>query len=89
MTVGELKCIIQNLPDDAIILQQDPFSEYSYDIVGIHKSYSGVDVIHRDGSIRYSSLSEDGFIDLLEDNPEDEDKIREEYKVSLVIDTRD
>lgn len=86
MVAKELREILKDLPDDTLILQDDPFSEFSYDIKGFKKSYSKLHHTTNKGENFYDSWTEDDFQDLLNDNLEDDaEQIKQEYKPSLLI----
>jgi len=92
MIIGELKEFIEklneqikDLPSDSLVLLDDPHSEFSFDIkMRTSKSFTKVAHTTNRGEIYYESWEED-FADLLSDNPEDEERLKEEYKPSLVF----
>ena len=74
------------MPDDALVLQKDPFSEFSFDTsIKVEKHFTKIDHIANDGTVFYYSWEEDDFKDFLEDNPDDVDKLKEAHKPTLML----
>jgi len=86
LTVRELRELLKDLPSDALVLQDDPYSEFSFGIKGAGKQFSKVNHISKiEDEVYYDSWTEDNFSDLLSDNSEDTEKLKQEYKPSLVL----
>lgn len=83
--VGDLKKLINDLPDETLIIVGDPFSEFSFDILEINKGFTKLDHKAINGKCYYNSWCNDDFNNFLEDNSEDEKEIKKEYKPSLII----
>jgi hypothetical protein len=84
-TVGDLKKIINDIPDDALVLQDDPFSEFSYDIKGVGCGRTIIDHITKKGEKFYSTWDNNCFNESLEDNLDQKEQIEKEYMLALII----
>jgi hypothetical protein len=85
ITVGKLKKIIENMPDDAPVLQVDPFSEYAYDIKDMSYGRSKIVLITKKRKRFYNSWKDKDFNNFLDDNPDEKEQINKEYTPSLLL----
>ncbi len=85
LTIGKLKNFIENMDDDAIVLQKDSHSEFSYDIKNIHIGRAVLNHTTKYGGNYYDSWDNDSFMDYLEDNPDEVNELDKKYKVVLIL----
>ena len=86
--IEKINTLIQDLPDDTLVLQNDHYSEFSFDInakIKVEKHFTKVEQISNDGTVFYFSWEEDDFKDFLEDNPNDQEELKAEYKPTLMF----
>jgi hypothetical protein len=68
-----------------LVLQNDLFSEFSYDIKSIKCGRTKIDHITEEGENFYTAWDDNCFNELLEDNLDQKEQIEREYISALII----
>lgn len=90
LTVGKLRELIKDVPDDILILKKDPYSEFSFEInIDGEVHYTKIDHITILDEKYYTAFDNDSFNIFLDDNPEDVEEIKKKYKSCLILEIED
>jgi|GEM_PF-4399673 len=85
LTVGEIRKLIKDMPDDALVLINDPHSEFTFEIASGNIFNVRLDHTTKFGENYYYGMDDENFNDFINDNIEVAEEIKKEYKKSLAL----
>lgn len=73
VTVGELKRVLCNLPDSALVIYDIPTSSYSFEVDSVYGGMCRVECKPDGGKTMYVTINNDGFEEIFEEFKSDEE----------------